>query len=629
MAVRSACPRRWSQRTVGIERGVAARAAQLSSTGPALVSPLLRGRAAGWFSVALAALAGALTLDVGLATDDYAHQQFVRSHLMAGGTAAAAAVAEAPWDMFDVGGRGGPLDIALRVYAGILPWWTSPRLQVAFFRPLAVATHFLDGALWPDAPWLMHLHNALWYVALVILVGVYLRRAMGDGSVARAAPGLAVLLYAVDEAHVEGLAWIASRNTLMAACFAVGALVAHQRGRAEGRFGYQLIAALSLALGLASGEGAIAAWPYLIGHALFVDRGAPAARLLALAPLAAVTAAWQLLYRALGYGARGSGVYLDPSSDPVAFLAALPGRASTALQEQLAVPGWMDQRVPAPFSAALDLATLVLLLLAVVPLWRLLAARPHARMLAFGMLGSVLPICAIPPAPRLLFLVGVGGAALLAELIVEALQAIGTGTARRRSRSRAPAALALGLLALHAIAAPLAARSRALTHADNERAVRRVAASLPRGDLGGASLVILHTDNSFLTQLALMRHTQSAAGRSAPSHLLGAGVAPVRLTRRSASVVVLTPQGGYLRGLWSQIVRSPREPFTPGQRVPLSIGSATVEAVTSDGRPARLRLELTESGLPTPVFLAWDRARRRFARVTLPKVGSSVQLGGT
>jgi hypothetical protein len=59
----------------------------------------------------------------------------------------------------------------------------------------------------------------------------------------------------------------------------------------------------------------------------------------------------------------------------------------------------------------------------------------------------------------------------------------------------------------------------------------------------------------------------------------------------------------------------------------LSIGVATVESVTRDGRPARLRLELLDPESPALVFLAWDGEREAFVRVTLPPVGASVRLG--
>jgi hypothetical protein len=142
-------------------------------------------------------------------------------------------------------------------------------------------------------------------------------------------------------------------------------------------------------------------------------------------------------------------------------------------------------------------------------------------------------------------------------------------------------------------------------------------------------VVVLHADNYFLTLLSLARRAWDVPdGAPTPSHVLGAGASSVRLTRRSASVLVLSPEGGYLREGWSHLVRRPTEPFEVGYAVLLSIGTATVEAVTPAGRPMRLRLELPDPESPSIVWVAWDRARGGFVRVALPPVGRSVTLSG-
>jgi hypothetical protein len=56
-----------------------------------------------------------------------------------------------------------------------LPWWTAPDLRLAFWRPVTALTHGVDYAMWPDAPWLMHLQSLLWYGAAVVLVGLQVR----------------------------------------------------------------------------------------------------------------------------------------------------------------------------------------------------------------------------------------------------------------------------------------------------------------------------------------------------------------------------------------------------------------------------------------------------------------------
>src|SRR5262249_58502494 len=49
-----------------------------------------------------------------------------------------------------------------RRQSGAYPWWTLPEGQVAFWRPLSALTHWIDFALWPDAPQVMHGQSLLW-----------------------------------------------------------------------------------------------------------------------------------------------------------------------------------------------------------------------------------------------------------------------------------------------------------------------------------------------------------------------------------------------------------------------------------------------------------------------------------
>ena len=56
---------------------------------------------------------------------------------------------------------------------GVLPWWTDPEYRVAFFRPLSGLSHWIDYVLWPESPWLAHLHSLLWLAALTFLFGQF------------------------------------------------------------------------------------------------------------------------------------------------------------------------------------------------------------------------------------------------------------------------------------------------------------------------------------------------------------------------------------------------------------------------------------------------------------------------
>ena len=150
---------------------------------------------------------------------------------------------------------------------GVLPWWGNDALKLAFWRPLSSFTHVVDYTLWPHSGPAMHAHSLLWLGAMVTMVGILYRR-MLTGSIV----GLAVLLYALDDAHGISAGWLANRNAVVAATF-----------------------------GFAS----------LIAHALFLDSGKWFDRTRALLPYALVGAAWLLYYKTSGYG---TSVSVPPAS---------------------------------------------------------------------------------------------------------------------------------------------------------------------------------------------------------------------------------------------------------------------------------------------------------------------------
>ena len=78
-----------------------------------------------------------------------------------------------------------------------------------------MATHWLDYQLWPDAPWMMHAQSLVWLAGTVLIAGLLYRRIEAVPWVA----GLAVLLYAVDDARAAPASWIANRNALVASVF--------------------------------------------------------------------------------------------------------------------------------------------------------------------------------------------------------------------------------------------------------------------------------------------------------------------------------------------------------------------------------------------------------------------------
>ena len=103
----------------------------------------------------------------------------------------------------------GKENLRILMELGILPWFASPDLKLAFFRPLTALLHYVDYTVWPTHPALMHAQSIAWYAVVVALVARLCRRLMPP----RAA-GLAAVLYAVAATHAIPVGWLANRNAL-------------------------------------------------------------------------------------------------------------------------------------------------------------------------------------------------------------------------------------------------------------------------------------------------------------------------------------------------------------------------------------------------------------------------------
>jgi hypothetical protein len=580
----------------------------------------LRGKNGLLLAVAAAIALCAPGLWGGLVADDLVHERFILDHLH---PSAARPAQFAWWNMFEVCGRFGPKDVVERMNGGVLPWWTSPQLKIAFLRPLGVASHYLDFILWPNTPWLMHLHNIALYAACVWIAGLLYRRLLG----ARALAGLAALLYAVDEAHADGTAWLADRNTLLTALFVLLTLLAFDRVRRDGAVAAHWLAPLALLAAHASSEGAVAAWGYLGAYALFIDRASPRARLLSLAPLLATTLAWISLSAALGFGVRSSGIYVDPRSHPLYFVEVTAERLPEVLRAQFALPLEIERTLSPGAQSASALLGYALLALIAVTAVPLLQRSRTARFFVLGALVSALPVCAGGAEPRLLFLVGFGAHGFLAELIAACVRAWPNATPARRVL---PAIVASAMLLLHgpvaAITAPLTPR----IWSDIHRQLRQIAASFPAGPhLEQSAILILNTDYYLAAMFERVYRLHSGVPGPLLMHVLGASLTPVRLTRVAPNAIELEPEGGFLLEPTSKLVRSPIEAFAAGDVIPLFGPRIQVEDITADGRPARIRADLVDVEDPRLFWLTWNDRKKRYERVTLPPVGGSLTLPGS
>jgi hypothetical protein len=526
-------------------------------------------------AILLALLLVSPCLGVGPMGDDYMLMARVDPHVHAPG------FAYAPFDLFTFV-SGDPAQRAVLLEEGVFGWWMAPDFRMSFWRPLSALTHVLDHRLWPRSWVLAHAQSMLWFAALLAVLGALYRR-FHEPWVAH----LALLLYAVDDAHAWVLGWVANRNALVAAALAFAALLAHDRARRDGwRPGTWLAPAL-FAAGLLGGEAALAVTGYLFAHALFLDSGPLRRRMARLLPYAALSIAWLIAYSGLGYGTRGGGMYLNPLNEPTLYLRALVERLPVLLAAQVGLSVsdvWLA--LPPPLQiAAYVLALVVLLVVAalLVPLWRL---SPACRFWVVGAVLSLPIACATFPMDRLLVFAGVGAMAAIALVFAEWLQGEAYGTLPQPRR--ALAAVAVSLLAVsHLVLAPLLLPPRVMTLGLMARMGERLEASIPRDESVRGKVLVIPTSAAEMTAFPpWMQRQVSGVPRPRRMRVLATCFSDVRVSRPDARTLRLRPEEGFLDNGLLRMVRGPSRPFHAGDEVVLSDMRVRVREVTPDGRPA-------------------------------------------
>ncbi|MCP4201432.1 MAG: HDOD domain-containing protein, partial [bacterium] len=442
---------------------------------------------------------------------------------------------------------------------GYLPWWTPDDFRLAFLRPLAIATLWLDYQLWPDSSTLMHGQSLLWFAALVAATALLYRRIIEPAWVG----GLAALLFTLDDAHASPAAWLANRNALLATLFGVLCLVAHDRWRRDNWRPGAWIAPVLLALGLLSGEIALATTGYLFAHALFLEPGGPRRRgLRSLWPCAVVVAGWAALYVAGGYGAFGSGLYLDPLRSPVAYLQAVFERAPLSLMGQWTpLPAEIGALLPPDASHVWWLVAVVLAVIVLAALVPELRGDHTARFWGLGMALSLLPISATFPSNRLLLFVGLGAMGLLARFL-ETTLARGSSTGGWGRRFRLALAWAfvvshLGLAPLLLLAGP--AGIQALGDP-----IRLAAASLGTDRRIAEQDLIVTNAPDYLLFVTNLPTLQALEGRPIPRRILAlsTGPTPIKLSRSGELTLRVELERGLFAGPPGRLLRDPESSST-------------------------------------------------------------------
>jgi tetratricopeptide (TPR) repeat protein len=161
--------------------------------------------------------------------------------------------------------------------------WAAAGARSGLYRPLAILSIALDGAVWGDAADAYHRTNVLLHALASVVVLAFLRALQRGASAWPAAVG--AVLFAVHPIHSEAVDSVFNRSELLSTIFVIGALTLVARARpASGTLRWSLVA-LAFLLALLCRESAIA-MPLLVllvlwlaavdgGLALTLERLAP------------------------------------------------------------------------------------------------------------------------------------------------------------------------------------------------------------------------------------------------------------------------------------------------------------------------------------------------------------------
>jgi hypothetical protein len=512
--------------------------------------------------------------------------------------------------------------------SGQLVWWANPHLRIAFWRPLAELSQWLDYRLWPGSPLLMHLHNLLLYGVMILLVGKLLRE-LDPGEDRRT--GLATLLFAGNMLHVFAVAWIASRNQMLCGILLVLTMLAYHRWR-EGRGAlYGLAAAVLTTVGLVSAEAGIQTAGYLGAYAIFYEAGGRhgnktlVQRLLPLLPFVLIVLVWKAVHSHLGYGSFGSPGYVDPTSGAGRFVATVMLRLPALMAAQwLGISSVMFEQLDRPVQLMYAAAATVLLLGLFWLMARLGALRtPLARFYLAGAIWSLMPACAGYPFDRLTVNADIGASGLLAIVLMsvwaQRKQLVGFGAGSLKY-----VLLLVGLI--HLVIFPIgklgtSVMMKPLTYAGEDMA----ALALPDADPARHERFLLVNPPPSGESVYYFALTRLYHHRVNPEAMmaLGPNNQAMTLTRVDQNALRLDVPSGY-KGTITRDVRA--EPFKVGDTVRMGEVKVTVQAVTDKGWPRTVLFAFPANALQAPDWrlFAWDADGVR--AVPVPAPGQSLDF---
>ena len=566
-------------------------------------------------SLALACAVSLPAARIGLFVDDYVHVGMLEKLVPFG----------SPWGLFDF--APGNVEIFTpRITHGPFPWFTLPDLKVTFLRPLSSLLTAMDHAVFGRHFAWWHVHSTLWYLLYVLGWGLILRRTLPG-----VAGAVALLVFALDAVHSFPVSWLANRNALIATAPVLWGFYAHISWREDGYRPGLPLSLLGYTAGLLGGEAALGVFAYLAAYELFAAPGALSVRIRSLLPAAGMGAVYVLAYKILGYGAYGSGTYLDPLAEPLTYLASAPARVLALLSCQLvAFP--VDLAVLMPWLnpvqilvGAVALALFAYLLRRAWPAFDPAQKRALSWMIP-GSLLSLAPVVATFPSSRLLLAASLGASAVVSSILVY------WWNGRRGSGipTRLLGIVGWFLVVLHFVVAPVAWVGQSAMMAWAGERIEQVcmAAEMGESNVSGRCYVVFAGPDPMTSiYTPMIRAVRQSAEMTFANEWLVVSQAPFahRVTRTHPNRVEIEVIGGSMLGTeFERLFRAVRFPLRAGETIALHRAKVTVLELGATG-PSKVAVEfdcpLEDSSI---WFMAWKEGHLR--KTAPPGVGESIIL---
>ena len=528
---------------------------------------------------------------------------------------------------------------------GMCPWWTAEDWRGANWRPLDSFTHWLDYRLFPDSPALMHLHNILWFAAVVFLLTLLYRQFITPIWIA----SLAALLYIIDDSNYFPVMWIANRNLILALCFSILTLLLHHRWRHHNSLLAGVAAPFTLLLSLLSTEAGIATFAYLFAYALLLDRESRKQRLASLAPSLIVIVTWRVIYNALGYGAVASGFVIDPGREPLRYAQAVLERVPVLLSGQWGpTPAEMLNLFSGYAQGQYLLIAVAFSVLVLIILLPLLRNNRIALYWFVAMLLCVLPVCATVPMNRNLLFVAIGAFGLTAQFIGGLF--LRENWTSRSDYWRVPAwILCIVLIFTHVGVAGVARIRAPKTMSfvfDTFYSTIEVGQAV---DLTDKTVVVVNAPYPFL--FLGMPVLRAYWNQPIPERirLLAPGFAPLEIARTGEKTLRVKAQTGnllspdtsrrdfkpniaYFYYEFNSLFRPHDLPFEVGERIELNDMSVEVIELDNDGQPTEILIDFAVPlDDPSLLWLQWNWKGPGFGEYStfqVPAIGEEASTKG-